>query len=819
MDTDTPWAPTDGEGHPVGTPGWRWTPRVHPRMERDTPCAPPDGHGHPVGTHGWRGTSRGHPRMEMDTPRAPPDGEGHPVCTPGWTRTPRGHPRMERDIPWAPPDGDGHPACTPGWRGTPRVHPRMDTDTPWAPTDGEGHPVGTPGWRWTPRVHPRMERDTPCAPPDGHGHPVGTHGWTRTPRVHPRMDTDTVCAPTDGEGHPVCTHGWRWTSRVHSRLDMHSPCPPLVGEKTPRPVVAGENIPCPPPAGHGRVVSTPEQPRGRRTPRIIPAPPTGGLCVWDAGQGPQPGWGAGTPHLCRDRGEGAVPHAALPHPWHPTVGAVRLGVQPPAEILGSLLGRGEGVSSLWDTPHLPPCAPQDGLTPGLPLTPPCVPPGRPPGSEGRRAGDTSRISQDLGGGSLAIDTLPANETRIVEDNHSYYVSRVYGPGEAQLRGLWVELAAANRSHVRIHGILSNTHRQASGVGKVLGWGGGAPAASCSACSGFIFVGDVIHRMLTATQYIAPLMANFNPSYSHNSTVQYLDNGTVFVVQWDQVYLQGREDIGSFTFQAALHSSGRIVFGYKEWDPSLGFLFGMPLWAPLLGCLSPSQGHPCVAESRRRTIYEYHRVELDPSRISSHSAVEFTPLPTCLQQQSCERCLSSELTFNCSWCQVLQRCSSGFDRYREEWLSHGCAQSDERSCADLAEGGASSAPPGSAGSARDGPGPTGWALPGSLTTEDDTKLNQFAGGEGTGSPLPSRGAPIPTGTVVAVAVAVLLLAGLILAGIYISGHPSSPAALFFIERRPPRWPAMKFRSRSERASYAEVEANGQEKEGFVEAEQC
>uniref|UniRef100_A0A803WCP0 Plexin domain containing 1 n=1 Tax=Ficedula albicollis TaxID=59894 RepID=A0A803WCP0_FICAL len=194
------------------------------------------------------------------------------------------------------------------------------------------------------------------------------------------------------------------------------------------------------------------------------------------------------------------------------------------------------------------------------------------------------------------------------------------------------------------------------------------------------------------------------------------------------------------------------------------------------------------ESRRRTIYEYHRVELDPSRISSHSAVEFTPLPTCLQQQSCERCLSSELTFNCSWCQVLQRCSSGFDRYREEWLSHGCAQSDERSCADLAEGGASSAPPGSAGSARDGPGPTGWALPGSLTTEDDTKLNQFAGGEGTGSPLPSRGAPIPTGTVVAVAVAVLLLAGLILAGIYISGHPSSPAALFFIEVRGQLGPA-------------------------------
>lgn len=35
----------------------------------------------------------------------------------------------------------------------------------------------------------------------------------------------------------------------------------------------------------------------------------------------------------------------------------------------------------------------------------------------------------------------------------------------------------------------------------------------------------------------------------------------------------------------------------------------------------------VSESRRRTIYEYHRVELDTSKITSMSAVEFTPLPS------------------------------------------------------------------------------------------------------------------------------------------------------------------------------------------------
>ncbi|XP_009072667.1 PREDICTED: LOW QUALITY PROTEIN: plexin domain-containing protein 1-like, partial [Acanthisitta chloris] len=466
---------------------------------------------------------------------------------------------------------------------------------------------------------------------------------------------------------------------------------------------------------------------------------------------------------------------------------------------------------------------------------------RPPGSTAvgkghRRARETpegTHISQDLVGGSLAIDTTgglaidprPANETRIVEDNHSYYVSRIYGPGDAQRRGLWVDMAAANRSQVKIHGILSNTHRQASRI--VLSFDfpfyGHLLRQVTIATGGFLFMGDVIHRMLTATQYIAPLMANFNPSYSRNSTVQYLDNGTVFVVQWDKVYLQGKEDMGSFTFQAALHSTGRIVFGYKEIPVPVVQISARqhPVKAGLSDAFMVLNPAPEVPESRRRTIYEYHRVELDTSRITNLSAVEFTPLPTCLQHQSCEMCVSSELTFNCSWCHVLQRCSSGFDRYREEWLSYGCGQSDEKTCEDLAEGNHYSAPPDSSSSplGEDVSTSTSSLFIDNLTTEDDTKLNQYAGGEGLGSSFPSQTAPIHTGTIVGIVLAVLLLAGIILAGIYISSHPTSTAALFFLERRPHHWPAMKFRNHTNHGSYSEVEAASQEKEGFVEAEQC
>uniref|UniRef100_G1N0Z1 Plexin domain containing 1 n=1 Tax=Meleagris gallopavo TaxID=9103 RepID=G1N0Z1_MELGA len=127
---------------------------------------------------------------------------------------------------------------------------------------------------------------------------------------------------------------------------------------------------------------------------------------------------------------------------------------------------------------------------------------------------------------LSYTVLILSLSPLQEDNHSYYVSRTYGPGAARRQGLWVDMAAADSSHVKVHGILSNTHRQASRI--VLSFDfpfyGHLLRQVTIATGGFIFMGDVIHRMLTATQYIAPLMANFNPSYSRNSTVQYLDNG-------------------------------------------------------------------------------------------------------------------------------------------------------------------------------------------------------------------------------------------------------------------------------------------------------
>ncbi|NWU53441.1 PXDC2 protein, partial [Dromas ardeola] len=167
-------------------------------------------------------------------------------------------------------------------------------------------------------------------------------------------------------------------------------------------------------------------------------------------------------------------------------------------------------------------------------------------------------------------------------------------------------------------------------------------------------GEVVHRMLTATQYIAPLMANFDPSVSRNSTVRYFDNGTALVVQWDHVHLQDNYNLGSFTFQATLLNDGRIIFGYKEVSVPYSIQGWQHRTQTMNEFVAVCNFLSSVEYVRRRTIYEYHRVELQMSKITNLSAVEMIPLPTCLQFTSCDPCVTAQIGFNCSWCSKLQR---------------------------------------------------------------------------------------------------------------------------------------------------------------------
>ncbi|XP_053309891.1 plexin domain-containing protein 1 [Spea bombifrons] len=439
-------------------------------------------------------------------------------------------------------------------------------------------------------------------------------------------------------------------------------------------------------------------------------------------------------------------------------------------------------------------------------------------------GTGTHISQDMGGDSLSIDTLPDNQSQVIEDSYIYYTSRVFGPSELQSQELWVDLMQQKGSRARVHSILSNTHRQASRV--ILSFDFpfyGHPLRHITiATGGFIFMGDVLHRMLTATQYVAPLMANFNPSYTTNATISYRDNGTSFVVQWDNVPLHEKEDAGGFTFQAALHKDGRIVFVYKEIPLPVQDI--SPAQHPVKAGLSdaflvlnPSLDVP---ESRRRTIYEYHRVQFDLAKIQSQTLVEFTPLPTCLQLSSCDQCMASVLTFNCSWCHVLQRCSSGFDRYRQDWLTYGCAEeSQSPSCEEFVDSYSPSDPSFIPTSTEQEPWTvTTSVLSEGLTTEDDTKSTQYARDEMQEElTRQKKKSLVHFGTIVGIVLAVLLITIIILTAIYINRRSGKQGRCCCVQYRPHQW-AMKLNNHGNPGMYKEVDPTpALEKDGFMETE--
>ncbi|KAM3187644.1 hypothetical protein ACTXT7_001918 [Hymenolepis weldensis] len=95
---------------------------------------------------------------------------------------------------------------------------------------------------------------------------------------------------------------------------------------------------------------------------------------------------------------------------------------------------------------------------------------------------------------------------------------------------------------------------------------------------FLYVGNIHHDHLTYSQYIAPLMADFDASKQPGiSIIKYVSNSNVFISQWNRVRLKHCPEIGEFSIAACLFANGTILFAYKE-VPQLNLLSGQ-----LQGC--------------------------------------------------------------------------------------------------------------------------------------------------------------------------------------------------------------------------------------------
>ncbi|XP_018334722.1 plexin domain-containing protein 2, partial [Agrilus planipennis] len=263
-----------------------------------------------------------------------------------------------------------------------------------------------------------------------------------------------------------------------------------------------------------------------------------------------------------------------------------------------------------------------------------------------------------------------NITSTKTDTHIYYNSALT-VGEEYARQYWVDMT--NRSDVKVHQLLSNSYRRASTIRLSFEFPYyGHPVRNITiATGGFLYTGVDIHSWLAATQYVAPLMANFDTSVHNDSHVKYLDNGTALTVEWEKVYLQDNTEGGQFTFQVTLVNNGDIIFVYKN--------------VPLLVENIRDEKHPVkvgISDAyvrdrtlfmvRRKTIYEYHKVSFKKEDIKNWTVIHLTALPTCPTSKDCVSCLSESLaSFKCSWCPKMNKCSNGYDRSRQTWLTMGC----------------------------------------------------------------------------------------------------------------------------------------------------
>ncbi|KAK2716579.1 hypothetical protein QYM36_006908 [Artemia franciscana] len=150
---------------------------------------------------------------------------------------------------------------------------------------------------------------------------------------------------------------------------------------------------------------------------------------------------------------------------------------------------------------------------------------------------------------------------VTEDSHMYYSSFFYPEVSGKWKKYWLDLTKDPESHT----LLPGAHRKTATIYVTfdIPFYGHIVNNITIATGGFLYMGDYLHPWLAATQYAAPLLADFDTMSNLNSSIRYKDNGTALTVQWDQVVIHNRTDLGSFTFQLILKNTGEVLFVYKD----------------------------------------------------------------------------------------------------------------------------------------------------------------------------------------------------------------------------------------------------------------
>lgn len=171
---------------------------------------------------------------------------------------------------------------------------------------------------------------------------------------------------------------------------------------------------------------------------------------------------------------------------------------------------------------------------------------------------------------LDDEKLPDDvEQDVQTTDHTYYTMTSYTNNPEMFVKYYVDAQAMLKmpdaeGHEN-HPSLVKSYRKAAGaqIGFAFPFYGHNIYNLTIATGGFCYVGDQTHSWLAATQYIAPLMANFD-SLDDNASISYVtDKNSKMVIAWNNVSLRDNRDAGLFNFQTILNSNGDIIFVYKD----------------------------------------------------------------------------------------------------------------------------------------------------------------------------------------------------------------------------------------------------------------
>ncbi|KAK3589581.1 hypothetical protein CHS0354_043039 [Potamilus streckersoni] len=267
--------------------------------------------------------------------------------------------------------------------------------------------------------------------------------------------------------------------------------------------------------------------------------------------------------------------------------------------------------------------------------------------------------------SVLLPTTGTPPTVVINDTHEYYTSIIM---QSQADNYWVEL-----SNATLHQELRNTSMKAQTIqfqtSSFLFYGHQIYNVTITT-GGFLYMSPFVHTFLTATQYTAPLMADFG-TMGNNSDIYFQEYANQFIVEWRNVYLVSQKELGPFKFQTILYKNGSIAFIYQK--------------VPVAISSISTANHPVKigladafyidAKNARgqiiRTIYSYHTIKINLTNVKPKTVIIFHPLTTCNLAKDCYTCVNQKNAFKCLWCAKVQRCSDSLDWNRQEWLESGC----------------------------------------------------------------------------------------------------------------------------------------------------